>query len=77
MTISIVLLKVGKRRVSQKNMVSRQNSTKETFHRAGQESTDVGKNLPIRDDSPAQLNLKYQKCLPVLYSPIRVCLKLM
>lgn len=45
MTISVVLLIVGKKGVSQKNMVSRQNNTKETFQKAGRESTDVGNNF--------------------------------
>lgn len=45
MTISMVLLRVGKRGVSQKNLVSRQNSTKEAFQKAGRESVDVGNNF--------------------------------
>jgi len=44
-TISVVLLRIGKRVVSQKNLVSKQNSAKETFQKAGRESTDVGNNL--------------------------------
>lgn len=44
-TISMVVLRVGKRGVSQKNLVSRQNSTKEAFQKAGRESVDVGNNF--------------------------------